>query len=149
VIGLGQRAAGDDAVGLAVLEHLRQVGAPPGIELVEAAEATALIELLQTRRPVVVVDAVLDRRRPGDVVELAEEELAALAEEPRVTSTHGVGVAQAIQLARALGPGGVSPHITIVGVTIAQPQRYTTGLSEAVRRAVPIAARLVLARIGE
>ena len=36
IIGLGQAAAGDDGVGLAVLEWLQARGVPPDIEVVRA-----------------------------------------------------------------------------------------------------------------
>ena len=42
VIGLGQAAAGDDGVGLAVLDALRARGVPADVELVRATEDVAL-----------------------------------------------------------------------------------------------------------
>jgi hydrogenase maturation protease len=146
VIGLGQAAAGDDAVGFAVLEHIRSLGAPAGLELVDAADPTALIALLQTRSRVVVVDAVVGASGVGEVIELDAEALEAWTG-GRTLSTHGVSVAQAIELARILGPE-VSPRISLVGVSIALPERHTSGLSRAVRSAVPIAAQVVLTLVG-
>jgi hydrogenase maturation protease len=148
VIGLGQAAAGDDAVGFAVLDHIRQMGPPAGTELAEAKEATALIELLQTVRRVVLVDAIVGHPRVGDVLELPEEALAAGRPGPRPLSTHGVAVGQAIELARVVASGAVSRDISLVGVAIAPPQRYTCGLSPVVQAAVPVAARVVLGRLG-
>ena len=49
IIALGQAAAGDDGVGLAVLERLRAEGVPPDVELVRAPEDFALVHLLETR----------------------------------------------------------------------------------------------------
>jgi hydrogenase maturation protease len=154
VIGLGQAAAGDDGVGLAVLEEIRRVGAPPGTEIVEAWEATGLIALLETPDRVIVVDAVVGHFRVGEVLELRGEALPWRRDEPgergrwRPLSSHGVSLEQAIALARVLTPGGATSDITFVGVAIPPPARYTTGLSPAVRAAVPVAARTVLARIG-
>jgi hydrogenase maturation protease len=148
VIALGQAAAGDDAVGFAVLEYLRRVGPPAGTELLAAAEATALIELLQTPRRVVIVDAVVGHSCVGEVLELREDALSDGWLGPQPLSTHGVAVGQAVELARVLASGAVSPDVSLVGVAIALPQRYTCGLSPAVQAAVPAAARAVLARIG-
>jgi hydrogenase maturation protease len=137
VIALGQAAAGDDGVGLAVLEHLRRRGVPDGVELVHAAEDGALITLLETPRPVVLVDAVLGEP-PGEVLELTPQQLEASA--VRAVSTHGLGVAQAVALAREVAPATVPPAIWIVGITIAPPARYVQALSAAVAAAVPRAA---------
>jgi hydrogenase maturation protease len=141
VIGLGQAAAGDDQVGLAVIAHLRGVGAPDGVELLAAAEASALLPLLETPVPVVLVDAVL-ASPAGEVLVLEPEEL-----EHRglsTMSTHGLGVAQAVALARLLSPATVSPSIHIVGVSISRPERFQQGLSPEVAAAIPRAAALVL-----
>ena len=145
IIGLGQAAAGDDGVGLAVLEWLQARGVPPDIEVVRASDDSALVHLLDTDVPVVLVDAVL-QRPTGEVLELTAEELATRHLVP--ITTHGMGVGQAIALARLLA-GGISPSIRIVAVSIARPRRYHQHLSARVAAAVPHAARRVLALAGE
>jgi hydrogenase maturation protease len=140
VIALGQAAAGDDGVGLAVLEALRREGVPPDVELVHAAEDGALVELLATPARVVLVDAVVGGR-PGEVVELGPEEVEASGRRP--VSTHGFGVGRAVALARVVAPEAVSPAIRVVGITIARPARYVQALSPEVAAAVPRAAARV------
>ncbi|KFE67064.1 hydrogenase maturation protease [Hyalangium minutum] len=141
VIGLGQAAAGDDQVGLAVIERLRMQGAPEGVELLVAAEPSALLPLLETPVPVVLVDAVL-AAPSGEVwvLEPAELELRGLS----TMSTHGLGVAQAVALAQQLSPGAVSPSIHLVAVSISRPARFQQGLSPEVAAAVPRAAEHIL-----
>jgi hydrogenase maturation protease len=149
VIGLGQAAAGDDAVGFEVIDRIRRLRPPPGIELFAAREPTALLALLETKNRVILVDAVVGHFSAGKVIELQGEALAAAAYpagEPRPVSTHGVGLRQAIELARILAGGAAVPDIALVGVAIALPRRYSTGLSPEVRAAVPLAVRVVLAR---
>lgn len=145
VIGLGQAAAGDDRVGLAVIEHLRSLRAPERLELLLAPEPSALLPLLETRAPVVLVDAVL-AAPAGEVLVLEPDEL-----EQRgfsTLSTHGLGVAQAVALARLLSPAAVSPSIRIVGVSISRPERFRQGLSPEVAAAVPHAAEQVLRAVS-
>lgn len=146
VIALGQAAAGDDGVGLAVLEALRTRGVPAGVELVRAPEDVALVSLLETRAPVVIVDAVLGNPA-GEVLELAPAELARRG--GRAVSTHGIGVPEAVELARALAPTAVTPSIRVVAVTIARPARYEQRLSPAVAAALPRAVERVLALVGD
>ena len=145
VIGLGQPAAGDDGVGLAVLQSLRQRGPLPDVELLEVADDLALVPLLETESTVVLVDAVAGDT-PGNVVVLTPEELA--CRDRGATSTHGIGVAQAIALARVLADGVARAPVRIVAVTIRTPTGYGYGLSPAVAAAVPVAARRVLALLG-
>jgi hydrogenase maturation protease len=145
VIALGQAAAGDDGVGFAILEELRRRGVPAGAELLRALDATALISLLETPAAVVLVDAVLGTP-PGEVIELGADELREQGVQP--VSSHGTGVAEAIGLARMLGPERISPSIRIVAVTIARPDRFRVGLSPAVEAAVGRAADRVLDLLG-
>ncbi len=146
VIGLGQRAAGDDGVGLVVLERLRAV-VPRAVELVGIAEASAVIPWLATPVPVVIVDAVVtDHGAPGDVLDVAS---GSLPPHVRSVSTHGVGLAQALALARVLADREtIAPSIRIVGVTIAVAEAGAIGLSAAVEAAVPRAVQAVLRCLG-
>jgi hydrogenase maturation protease len=137
IIGVGQEWAGDDGVGIAVIRKLREAGAP--IDLVEVVEPTQLIGLLTDGAdPVVLVDAVLDEKSAGRVLVFDAGAREPLSE--RLLSTHGLGVIQAIELARITQPAKVAHRILIVGITIRDAQRRGSGLSEAVAAAVPRAA---------
>lgn len=141
VIGLGQRAAGDDGAGIAVIAALRRLGAPPNVECTVAAGPSALVPLLWTPCRVLVVDAVV-ANPAGEVIDLDVGDVHAGA--PLGVSSHGLGVRQAIELARIAEPELTSPDIRIVGVTIARPARYSEELSPAVAAAVECAARRIL-----
>ena len=142
VIGIGRDVAGDDGVGPAVLRALGTLEVPPGVELHVASDPTGIIPLLETRGLVILVDAILGAE-PGCVLDLDPEELEQQGVAP--VSTHGVGVMQALALARALSPGTLSPAIRIVGIGIAPPQAdFRLTLSPPVAAAVPLAAQAVL-----
>lgn len=133
VIGVGQRAAGDDGVGLEVIEQLRRDGMD-GLEAITAAEDVALLSLLETEVPVILVDAVV-AQPAGEVWELTPEEFADRVR-PCV-STHGLGIPGVIALARSLAPERVSPDIRILAISVDPPVVFSTGLSPAVAAAVP------------
>jgi hydrogenase maturation protease len=145
VIGLGQAAAGDDGVGLVVLDALRARGVPADVDLVCAAEEATLVSLLETSLPVVLVDAVLGTP-PGEVLDLAPADL--IRRGPRAVSTHGLGVPDAIALARTLAPDAVPRSVRVVAVTIERPAGYAHGLSPQVAAAVPRAVERVLGLVG-
>ncbi len=142
IVGLGQRAAGDDGVGLAVLARLRAAGVPDGVELIEAAAASALVDAVLLDGPVVVVDAVL-AEPAGAVLVLSEDDLARAALSP--LSSHGLSAGGALALARSVAPAAASRRVPIVAVSIAPPGRYRVGLSPEVAAAVEGAARAALA----
>ena len=137
VVGIGQLAAGDDGVGLAVARAL----AARGHEVRESADASAVLALLEAARRVVIVDAVVGGGAPGAVLRL---DPAALAAGPAPLSSHGIGVAEAIELARTLYGEGAA-RVAIVGVAIERPARAALGLSPAVAAAVEPAAALATA----
>jgi hydrogenase maturation protease len=145
IVGLGQAAAGDDGVGLAVIEWLQAHGVPEGVELLRAREDSALIDLLDTDVPVIVVDAVL-HEPAGEVLDLMPGELAARTLLP--LSTHGMGVPEAIELTRLVATRSIAPSIRIVAVSIARPRRYRQHLSAPVAAAVSRAGQRVLAMVG-
>lgn len=147
VIGLGARAAGDDGVGLVIVDELR-TRAPADVELVQVAEPSAVIPLLATSMPVVIVDAVvIDRSGPGQVVELGAD---SLPHGVRAVSTHGLGLVRALAIARLLADSGRDPpSIRIVGVTIEVPGVPALGLSAAVAAAVPRAVAYVLRYLAD
>jgi hydrogenase maturation protease len=146
VIGIGQSFAGDDGVGPAVIERLSS-GVPQGVELVLAREPSELIDLLAYPGTVVVVDAVLDPGRAGRVrvLELAEVEHAPVPS----LSSHGLGVAQAIELCRTLYPRAVTPDLVVLAIGIDPPARHGSGLSPEVARGAVEAADWVRRRAFE
>ncbi len=102
VIGIGNPDRGDDAAGRAVVGLLRDA-APEGVELVEQdGEPTALLSRLEGAASAILVDACHSGAPAGTVrcFDVANEPL------PRAffgLSTHGFGLAEAVELARALG----------------------------------------------
>jgi hydrogenase maturation protease len=142
IIGLGQPFAGDDAVGLAVVAHLRAQRLA-GIELCEAIDATELIALVGDGARMVLVDAMIGTP-VGQLRSIAIGELDDIR--PFRASSHGFGVSHAIMLARVLSPGTAPPPcVHLVGIGIATAARGEPRLSPAVRRAVPAAAALAVA----
>jgi hydrogenase maturation protease len=141
IVGIGQPAAGDDGVGLLVARAL----AARGHETRESADASILLTLLEDERRVVVVDAVIDGGVPGSVLQL---DTGALASGPAPLSSHGLGVAEALELARTLYGAQVVGHVQIVGVAIDPPTGGMLGLSPAVAAAVEPAAVLAVALAG-
>ena len=102
VVGIGNRWRSDDAVGLEVAGRLRGM-LPSEVELFEReGEPTALIDAWDGADALWLVDAVSSGAEAGTVHRLDASEHELPAELFRA-STHHVGLAEAVELARALG----------------------------------------------
>jgi hydrogenase maturation protease len=137
VIGIGNRAHGDDAAGLEVARRLR-LAHPPGVVLREEGGAPAsLVEAWSGADEALVVDAISSGSPPGTIhrVEVNGEPLPADVFRP---SGHAAGLAEAVELARELDrlPG----RLVVYGI---EDERFEAGdrLSTSVQRAV---AQLVM-----
>ena len=139
VVGVGQRAAGDDSAGLAVLELLKSEELPEDVELIEVHDPAEIVELAEGVEHLVVVDAVLDEKDPGRVRVLFPD---ALDPGTPPISSHGVGVARALGLAAELHPSA-SRRVNIVGIGIRRPKRLVKKLSPEIKKALPVAAWVV------
>jgi hydrogenase maturation protease len=103
VIGIGNDFRGDDGAGLEVARRLR-VAAVPGVTVREhGGDIASLIDAWDGFESVFVADAVSANARAGEVLRFDAHKTPI----PRIfapqVSSHGVGAADAIELAQALG----------------------------------------------
>ena len=100
IIGVGSPVTGDD-LGWRAIEALRDAGLDRYAELlVLDRPGPALLEYLQPDGAVILIDAMEAGLPPGSLRELALEDLIGKAQAP---SSHDLGVAETLALARALG----------------------------------------------
>jgi hydrogenase maturation protease len=134
VIGVGSAARGDDAAGLLVARRLG------GRE--HEGDPLALLDAWEDAATAVVIDAVSSGAAPGTVHRFEAGDAALPARLRSSTSTHAVGLAEAIELARALDR--LPPRLIVYGI---EGERFTTGadLSPAVAAAVEVVAAAVIA----
>ncbi|XVQ81904.1 hydrogenase maturation protease [Microbispora siamensis] len=100
VIGLGSDLRGDDAAGLEVARLLRGT-LPPSVAVVESSgDPAALVEAWSGAALAIVVDAVSSGAPPGTVHRPVRSVLPAGW---RCAGSHSLGLADAVELGRALG----------------------------------------------
>jgi len=101
VIGVGNRLRGDDAAGLLVADLLKGKLAE-GAVVTSDGDAADLVILWEEVDSVIVIDAMVSGRVPGTVVrhDVAAESLPVAA---FATSSHHFGLAEALEISRALG----------------------------------------------
>lgn len=112
IIGCGNLHRGDDAAGLLVAQRLRELGVSAEEE---SGEALSLIESWKDSEEVILIDAVVTGAKPG-TINLWDAGKAGIftADFAKNTSTHGLGLAQAIELARSLNR--LPPKLLIYGI---------------------------------
>jgi hydrogenase maturation protease len=143
VIALGNASAGDDGAALAAA---RLAGEGGDLEIVLAGRpGVDLLDLLDTRAPVVLVDVVRVGAPPGTLVELPLDALVDRAVASSPASSHGFGPAEVLRLGRSLGRA--LPRGVFLGV---EGARFEAGasFSEGVVAAIPALAAAIRRAAG-
>lgn len=142
VIGVGNALRHDDGAGLEIVRRLR-----PRVSLAEIAvreqesETLGLLEQWEGAEAAVLVDAIHSGATPGTVhrVDASAEPIPARLRGS--SSTHAVGVGEAIELARALHR--LPKRVVVYGVE-GRCFDAGSGLSEEVQAVIPTLADAVL-----
>lgn len=135
IIGIGS-PFGDDRLGWAAVEQLRQrprfSGLPAGVVSIAAIDRPGALLLAewQAAAHVILIDAVRSGAAAGALHRLED---AALVSSASLLSSHGFGLAAAIELAQALGN---LPPWVVFGIEM-DPAHTGPGLSDAVQASLP------------
>jgi hydrogenase maturation protease len=145
VVGVGNRWRSDDAVGLLVARRVRGE-VPRGVEVLELeGEPAGLIDAFEGADALYVVDAVSSGAAPGTVHRL-DASAEPLPAELFASSTHLLGLADALEIARALGrlPG----RVVVFGIE-GESFAAGEGLSAAVEGAAERVAEAVREEVAQ
>jgi hydrogenase maturation protease len=141
VIGIGNDYRGDDGAGLQIARRIREAKLDGVAVREKAGDMGALIESWAGLGMVILIDAVQSGARPGTVFRFdacAQPIPSAFASR---VSSHGVGVAEAIELAQTLDQ---MPERLIVYGVEGLVFNNGIGLSPAVERAISEVADRIL-----
>lgn len=137
VIGIGNSYRRDDAVGLVVADHIGRTAGPGVLALCCDGEPTTLIQAWSDVDIAVVVDAVVGSSAPVGglcrMVVTAQDAARRFERAPGGSGSHGLGLPEAIALARALDL--LPRRLVVLGVEVADV-RTGVGLSPPVAAAV-------------
>ncbi|HYB90121.1 MAG TPA: hydrogenase maturation protease [Candidatus Binataceae bacterium] len=132
IIGIGS-PFGDDACGLEVARILAEAP-PPNCEVIVADRpGVSLLELMRGIDAAILIDAVRSGARAGTLHELSFDDVARCA--ARFVSSHDMGVAEAVALARKLGCAPERGKIFAIEIAPAPARRAFT-LSQTMRPAL-------------
>jgi hydrogenase maturation protease len=146
IIGVGNEYRRDDAAGLHVARHLKQMSLPDDVTVVESDGGMEILEVWRDAETVILIDAV----RSGAAVGTIHRFDAAAQGIPRSIlaqcSTHALSLVDAIEIARSLNQ--IPSSLIVYGIEGKQFEGGT-GLSPEVERAAGKAATCVLGEIPE
>lgn len=133
IIGVGNCDRGDDAVGIRLARDLEDQYPDLAEYHCVDNDGTRLLDLLDGADMVIVIDAMNSNSEAG-VVRCFDVSEKAAPTELFGASTHQVGVAEAIELARVLG---TLPRICLVVGIEGEDYGFGAPLSPAVHKALP------------
>jgi hydrogenase maturation protease len=133
ILGLGNPILSDDAVGLIVARRLFERIGGADVDLIEAAASgLQTVQLLSRYDRAIIIDSTPDEARFGRVRCLDPDELAAYP----LLSSHGIGLGQAIRLAREVGMH-MPESLLIFAIGVADPYTFGERLTPELERTLP------------
>ncbi len=140
VIGVGNTYRGDDGVGMEVV-RLLQKRVPASVTTIEASgEGTTLLEAWKGAATAILVDAIQSGAAWGTIHRL-DASIEPIPSRFFHHSTHAFGLAEAVELARALNQ--LPPRLVVYGI---EGRRFSVGreLSREVEQAASVVVGQVL-----
>jgi hydrogenase maturation protease len=145
VLGLGNPLRGDDAIGVRVVEALAAQMLPDDVEVVDGGTlGLGLVNLMEGRQQVIVVDAADAGKDPGQLVCFTMEEARLLGDDQHL-SVHAAGLRDALLLAQALGT--LPDEVIVFGIQPASVE-WDNELSPQVEAALPDLIAAVLEAVA-
>jgi hydrogenase maturation protease len=139
LVGVGNEFRADDGLGICVAREIKRRGTP-GIDVREhSGEATGLVQLLRGATAAIVVDAI-SSGRPAGTIHRFDTARGRISPALFKFSSHGLGVAEGIETARALG---YLPPVALLFGIEGESFAQSVGLSDAVVRNVPSLLALI------
>ncbi len=134
IIAVGNDLYGDDGIGNAVLNALKQIPEMKEIELIDGAtDALGLIDHFEGTEHIIIVDAAQMGEKPGTVKVFSREDVKLKIKMDHL-SVHGISLAETFDIAQAVD--SLPEKITIIGI---EPKNIgiSQKLSEVVTQSIP------------
>jgi len=143
IIGIGNEYRGDDAAGLIVVRRLKERLGDSFAVLEQSGDGAALVETWRGAETVIIIDAVMSGATPGTIHRF-DASAQPLPKNAFRCSTHAFGVAEAIELSRALSE--LPQSLMVYGIEgknfaagVGLSSEVEKAVDEVVRRALTVA----------
>lgn len=147
IIGCGNPLAGDDGLGVHVIDQLKIMSLPEGVTAAEGGtDPLNLLEMLRGEDKVILVDAVKGAGRPGEVFVLALGQLDLGADTG--LSLHHFNLSHVLTLGQTLFPAEMPREIVVIGVEAQDTSPYNLRLSPVVEASLPKVIQTVMEELS-
>lgn len=131
-LGIGNYLMGDEGIGVHVAQRMAAAGSVPDLDVVDGGTGGFhLLEYFELYDEVIIVDATLDGRKPGNIRQITPR---FAADFPQAMSTHDIGLKDLVGALQLLGR---MPVIHLLVVSIETVQQQGTALTLAIEAVVP------------
>jgi hydrogenase maturation protease len=144
ILGVGNIILKDEGVGVHVAHRMQQMSLPSDVEVLDGGiKGLDLVDFIEDREKVVVVDAVKAGAPPGTLFRFTDKDLA--GKKGMIRSAHGIDLSDVIAIAAFTGK---KPDIVFLGI---EPEDLNVGmeLSPLIEKNIPVLINLVMKEIGE
>lgn len=132
---------GDEGVGIHVIEELSKRDLPPDVEVVDGGTGgIALLNLMEDAGKVIVVDAVLGGKGPGEIYVLGIDKL--MKGRVKFFSLHEMDLLSTLKIGRELGK--LPKELVLVGVEPKNYEEYSMDLTPEVKAVIPKVIEVIL-----
>jgi hydrogenase maturation protease len=144
ILGIGNIILKDEGIGVHVAQKMQQMSLPPDVEVLDGGiKGLDLLDFIEDREKVVVVDAVKAGAPPGTLFRFTDKDLA--GKKGTLRSAHGIDFSDVIAIASFMGK---KPDIVFLGI---EPEDIGAGmeLSPLIEENIPVLINLVMKEIGK
>jgi hydrogenase maturation protease len=143
ILGIGNILLRDEGVGVHVVQKMRDMDLPPGIDLMDGGTmGLDLLFYIEDREKVIVIDTVSAGDPPGTIYRFTDESL--VQNKPFLRTAHGIDFTDVIKTAELLKTK--PKEIIFVGIEPADMSEGI-GLSDIIAQRVPTLIKMVLKEI--
>lgn len=132
---------GDEGLGVHVVGELSKRELPPGVEVIDGGTGgIVLLNLMEGADKVIVVDAVLGGKEPGEIYVLGVDRL--MKGVVKFFSLHEMDLLSTLKIGKELGK--LPPELVLVGVEPKNYQEYSMDLTPEVKAVIPKVIEVIL-----
>ncbi|AAU38967.1 HyaD/HybD family hydrogenase maturation endopeptidase [[Mannheimia] succiniciproducens] len=134
ILGVGNILLSDEGIGVRAVQHLeKNANFTPHFDLVDGGTCgMELLDVMANRDYLIIIDAVIAGKRPGEIVVLKDEQVPALFS--RKISPHQLGICDVLSALKLTDE--YPKHLCLIGI---QPESLEShiGLTKTVENAMP------------
>ena len=133
ILGIGNPILSDDGIGIRVARRFKENN--PALEVVETSEVgMALLEILNDHDRAIIIDSIkTDGGIPGELYKL---DLADLKFSTNFPTSHGIGIATAVELGQQLGYK-MPKYVSVYAVEIKDNTTFSEQCTKEIEACIP------------